>query len=390
MENVGSVGVEPSVLRWARESIGLSIADVAIKLKRSVDDVESWEAGVRSPTYPQLEKLAYQIYKRPLAVFFLPEPPVEVSPNKEFRSLPEADLNELQPDSYLHIRKGHAYQLALKELFNNRNPVANKIWQTVPLSIDSSIVKKAEEIRNLLSIDIHSQMGWRDDDAALKIWRKSVERAGVFVFKAPFKQKEISGFCLEDSEFPLIYLNNSTTKSRQIFSLLHELIHVLLNTSDLSKFDSSYVDRLPEQQRKIERFCNSLAAEVLIPSEDFYKQITGFPYNIELLDEAELVRLANRYGVSREVILRRFLDQDRVSQKFYKEKTDYWNSQRKNKNGGDWYASTNAYLSERFATEVVSRHYKHQLTMDQAADLLGIKAKNFEGLEQRILQGAGV
>ncbi len=68
------VGIQPSVLRWARESLGLHISDVAGKLKRSLDEIVSWEEGRAAPTYPQLEKLAYQVYKRPLAVFFLTQP----------------------------------------------------------------------------------------------------------------------------------------------------------------------------------------------------------------------------------------------------------------------------------------------------------------------------
>lgn len=65
-------GIQPSVLRWARESQGYSIDDVALHLKREPDEIEAWELGHTSPTYAQLEELAYKLYKRPLAVFFLP------------------------------------------------------------------------------------------------------------------------------------------------------------------------------------------------------------------------------------------------------------------------------------------------------------------------------
>jgi len=83
----------------------------------------------------------------------------------------------------------------------------------------------------------------------LKYWRQAVEEAGVFVFKNSFKQKDISGFCLRDEDLPIIYLNNSTSKTRQIFSLLHELAHLLLNMNGLSKFDSDYIDRLPSKEK---------------------------------------------------------------------------------------------------------------------------------------------
>src|SRR5437870_4702449 len=108
MKRVPVVGVQPRVMQWARESIGLSIDDVALILNLPLPDIEAWEAGTAAPSYAQLEKLAYKLYKRPLAVFFLPEPPDEVTPKKEFRTLPETDLQTLSPDTHLHIRRAHA------------------------------------------------------------------------------------------------------------------------------------------------------------------------------------------------------------------------------------------------------------------------------------------
>ena len=90
-------GIQPSVLRWARMSANLTVSDVADKLKRTVAEIEEWETGAAAPSYPQLEKLAYDLYKRPLATFFLPTPPNEPSPKTEFRSLPDQDLDAPEP-----------------------------------------------------------------------------------------------------------------------------------------------------------------------------------------------------------------------------------------------------------------------------------------------------
>lgn len=381
------VGIQPDVIRWARQSIGLSLSDVALRLKRPVEDIEAWEAGDAFPSYPQLEKLAYQIYKRPMAVFFLPSPPEEVSPVREFRTLPTDDLQALAADTHLHIRRAHAFQLSLKELFGTRNPSEHCIWQVLSLSRARSVVEQAAAVRGYLGIALEEQIRWQDEDHALKKWRKAIEDKGVFIFKESFVQKDISGFCLVDSEFPIVYLNNSTTKTRQIFSLLHELAHLLLSVSGLSKFDQRYIERLPDEEKQIERFCNAIAAEILIPSSDFQMQSRQFPANVEHATEQQFSDLARRYGVSREAVLRRFLDQDRVTAAFYEQKAKVWAAQQRKGAGGDWYASQNVYLSDRFAREVVSRHYKNQLSIEQAADMLGIKPKNFAGLEQRILQG---
>jgi len=382
------VGIQPTILQWARESMGMSVEDVALKLKRLPEEILAWESGAASPTYAQLETLAYTVFKRPLAVFFLPKPPDEAAPAREFRTLPDADLQTLQGDTYLQIRRAHAYQLTLKELFDGRNPSAHRIWQKIKLNTEKTIPEQAKAVRLALGISLDQQIAWKFDEVALKAWREAVEEAGIFVFKSPFKQKEISGFCLLDSEFPLIYLNNSTTKTRQIFSLLHEVAHLLFSINGITKFDETYVQQLPPRERRIEQLCNRIAAEVLVPSEDFAARIKGFPANAESVPDHLFASLASRYGVSRESILRRFLDLGRVGKRFYEQKAKLWASQKNATAGGDWYASQKTYLSDRFAQEVMRRYYRNQISIEQAAEFLGIRARNFSGLEQRILQRA--
>lgn len=388
MKHAPVTGVQPQIFRWARKSVGLTVSDVANMLKRRPEEIEAWESGTDAPTYPQLEKLAYQIYKRPLAIFFLPAPPEETLPQREFRTLPDVDMQTLARDTYLHIRRAHAYQIALQELFGGHNPAERRIWQAVSLSPTESIAAQAESIREYLSITLEQQIAWKSDEQALKAWRRNIEACGVFVFKASFKQNDISGFCLMDEHLPVIYLNNSTTKTRQIFSLLHELAHLLLSMNGLSKFDTSYIDLLPAKEREIERFCNAIAAEVLIPGRDFAAQAKQFPANVEKASEAQFSDLAIRYGVSREAVLRRFLDQGRVGKAFYESKAKFWAAQKQPGSGGNWYLNQGAYISDRFAKEVVSRHYRRELTLEQAADFLGIKPKSYAGFEERVLQGA--
>jgi len=172
----------------------------------------------------------------------------------------------LSPDTRLHIRKAHAYQLALAEIFRE-NPATQKIWQDLPVTGKEEISNLASRVRGYLGMTLETQSGWKQTDIALKAWRKAIEDKGVFVFKAPFKQKDISGFCLTNSQFPVIYLNNSTTKTRQVFSLLHELCHLLLNQNGISKFDPDYISHLPKGIQHTERLCRSLVAKLMNPSE---------------------------------------------------------------------------------------------------------------------------
>lgn len=104
------IPVNPDVLRWARETAGWSLEDVAFKMKKDVDTVSSWERGNASPTYIQLEKLAYQIFKRPIALFFFPEPPEEKTPKQSFRTLPQQQISRISPRLRFLIRRAWAMQ----------------------------------------------------------------------------------------------------------------------------------------------------------------------------------------------------------------------------------------------------------------------------------------
>jgi len=350
----------------------------------------AWESedGI-APTYSQLENLAYKVFKRPLAGFLLARPHLmrlNLSVNSDhcltrtFRVCKRIPIFRCERRTPI---KSH-----LKSYLKAATPAGDTSPKKYPLDLRESVEVQASEVRKALGITLNDQLDWKSDDLALKRWREALETLGVFVFKAPFKQKDISGFCLLDADFPLIYLNNSATKTRQIFSLLHELAHLLLNINGISKFESSYINRLPATERCIEQFCNKIAAEILIPSDDFAQQIAGFPSNAETVQDHLFANLGSRYGVSREAVLRRLLDMARVSQSFYEQKAKLWSSQKKAAPGGDWYASQNTYLSDRLAREVIGRHYRNQISVEQASEFLGIKAKNFAGLEQRILQGA--
>jgi transcriptional regulator with XRE-family HTH domain len=208
-----TAGVQPNMLRWARESHGYTIAAVAEKLNRQPDEIKAWEVGERAPTYAQLEQLAYKIYHRPLALFFFPEPPQETAPQQAFRSLSNTDLGNLEPDTRYKIRLAMALQNSLKELHENQNPNPQPIFNEIRLSLEQPIPQQAKKVREFLNISLEIQCSWRDDAASLKAWRTTIEEAGIYVFKNTFKQEGISGFCLLDTQLPIIYLNSSTTKT---------------------------------------------------------------------------------------------------------------------------------------------------------------------------------
>ncbi len=206
--------------------------------------MESWEQGDDFPTYGQLEKLAYQIYRRPLAIFFFPDPPDEADPRTEFRLLPAVEIESLDPDTLLAARYALSMQESLRELTHGRNPCEQPIFKTTDARRFEDLPSLCERVRTDLGVTLADQMSWTSLRDAFKSWRDAFESRGVFVFKRSFADKGISGFCLTDDEFPVIFVNNSTSDSRQIFTLFHELAHLLFSASGVTKFDLSYLDEL--------------------------------------------------------------------------------------------------------------------------------------------------
>lgn len=384
-------GVNPTILRWARERSGMSVQDVAGKFKKQADNIEQWESGETSPTYVQLEKLAYELYKRPLAIFFFPEPPNEPSPQQAFRTLPEAEADSLWPDTRYAIREGQSMQLSLSELNYDRNPNERLIFRDMRARLTDDPVSLARQVREYLGFTLHMQTTSANEKEALEHWRDAVQDAGIFVFKRSFKQKEVSGFCLLDREFPLIYINNSTPASRQTFTLLHELAHILLGINDLATEAFEHNQQADDEARIIETFCNQFAASVLIPTYAFDQDLLKLAEDDKhFTNDESIVTLAKKYKVSREVIVRKLLNRGLVNRGFYFDKAKQYAEEyqqfrelrREKGGGGDYYATKAAYLGSHFITLVFSAYYQGRFDLSQTAEYLNVKPQNVGKLEE--------
>ena len=114
-----TVDVVPQVLSWLRRSAGWEIEEVAKKLRTSVEVVKDLESGKRSPTMRQLRVLS-EIYKRPIASFFLSKPKQELPMPKDYRFLPNK-TNIFDRKTILAIRRTRSLQSLSKELSFNIN-----------------------------------------------------------------------------------------------------------------------------------------------------------------------------------------------------------------------------------------------------------------------------
>lgn len=380
------IPVNGDVLRWARETAGLSIDEVIEKLHRkgvTYETVLAWEAEIESPTYTQLERLAYEIYKRPLAMFFFPAPPEEVTPKKSFRTLPDYEIEIMPSAMRMLLRKAGVFQLNLYELYENVNPSTRPIVQNLSFAPNVSAVEMAKTVREYFSISIEEQSSWKNPDKAFKFWRERLEAHGVFVFKDAFHTDQFSGFCLYDENFPIIYVNNSKSHTRQIFTLFHELAHLLFKTGGIDSRIDDYIDYLEGDNRRIEILCNKFAGEFLVPSGVLELKLKN-----SFIDNSSIEELAGFFHVSREVILRRIFDKGLIDQKFYEAKVSAWERESTNKGsksgGGNYYLTQGTYLGGKYIEKAFSSYYRQQITSERLADYLGVKVKNLNGMESLI------
>ena len=384
--------VTPEVLRWARKGAGIKTEEVAEQLKLehvTGDTIQQWESGQGNLTYSQLEKLA-KIYGRPVAVFFFPEPPKEPSLKKQFRSLPEVYVEKIPTKIRFLIRDGMVKQMNLYELLGDTNPAKRKIVQGIvgqdrisAKNLKDQARNLAEQARKYIGISLEEQTKYKDENEALKMWRNALEECGLWIFKNAFHDENYCGFCLHDDQFSIIYLNNSMAKSRQIFTLFHELAHLLRRKGGV---DMRTTPQLVDDYEEEEVFYNAFAGAFLVPDESFRQHAK------KNLQNEKIKKLAKMYKVSSEVIRRKLLDKNLITQKEYEGRREEWKrkfpaDKKSSKSGGDYYATQCAYLGQKYLQVAFRQYHQRKINDRELADYLGIKTKSLGKLESYVLKG---
>lgn len=375
---VDRMPITPEVVTWARKRLGYTLDALAVK-RKDFRKIAEWETGESRPTYRQLDKLAKELWL-PVAVFFFPEPPETPKIEETFRTLGSEQFDEIPPSIRKLLYKARAFQVGLSELSDARDPAHNHIIRDLKLDVVEELSIAARRVRDYIGITLEHQFNWNDDDEALKNWRSALFNVGVTVFKDAFKTDDYSGFSLYDYEFPIIYVNNSNAKARQIFTLFHELAHLLFHTSGVDN-NSAFRYVLPKEYSRIEMRCNAFAGAFLVP-DDAFDQIL----RAEAKPTAEARRLSRMFCVSREVILRKFRDRQLISQLEYRETVDALRSEARPTatGGGNYYRTQIAYLGEEYIELAFRRLEENRIDEEELADYLAVAPKSLDKLEDLV------
>ena len=183
--------------------------------------------------------------------------------------------------------------------------------------IPSSPVELAQFIRLKFSVDIREQFKCNSTRQFYLYLRDKIEQMGIFI--QCFNDVSIDvarGFSIYDKELPVIGINSDDRPPAKSFSIIHELVHLLKRESSLC--NSMYNKRTTQAE---EVFCNAVAGEVLVPNNELQNTIEKYGFSNSFTKE-NIGTIANRFSVSREVIIRRLFDTHRITEKEYNSFSD--------------------------------------------------------------------
>lgn len=372
--------VNPSILAWARERAGFTVSKLAEKLKLRQEQIEAWEAGGEKPTFHQAQTFADKTYV-PFGYLFLKEPPSEELPIPDLRTIGDRPVGDFSLDLKDTIRSTFARLEWYKDFCREQDlPKIDWVGSGTIENFEGALAR----VNRLLDGSIEQRP--RHFHEYFSVLINKIETLGALVMRNSIvgnnthrrlSREEFRGFAIADDYAPVIFINATDTPQAQIFTLLHEFVHLLINESGVS-------DLSHRNENIIEKFCNRVAAEFLVPTDEL-KNL----WNTERDDwRANLPVLEFHFHVSQWVIARRALENGFISEEqywgHYGRILDALKKEReklKEKDGGPPFnRMINMRYSKKFTTAVASEALSGRMLLRDAQNLIGIhpsKLKDF-------------
>jgi len=280
------VPVNPKVLIWARESIGLSPEDAAQALKVPVQTLSDWESGAAGVGITELRTIAAQ-YKRPVAALLQPmAPPLPALP-EDFRTV-EGKGPSFTVETRVAIRDAQRIRDLASELIED-DPTLFPTPQLPQASLTDSSQESGLLERDTFGIDIDTQLHWSNVNQAFNAWRARMQQLGIITLVKPMARGDCRGFSLyQPGAIPIIVVNGREADQAKIFTLFHEYAHLALNREGLC---------LEKDEVSVERWCNTFSASLLVPQNRLRLMASG-----PVSSTNDVQDLAWRFKVSRHVI----------------------------------------------------------------------------------------
>lgn len=366
------VNVNPELLRWAVDRSGVPLEDYQ-------PPVAAWLVGERKPTFNQLESFARRAMV-PFGYLFLERPPDETLPVPDFRTRTDAGVRRPTPNLIETIFEVQRRQDWMREY------LVEEGQENLPFvgsaQVGDPLVPLARSMRETLGLAenwAEAQANW---EAALRHLRERIEETGILIFvngivgnstRRKLDPDEFQGFVLVDRLAPLVFVNGADYKVAQMFTIAHELAHVWVGQSAL--FD---LTATTPSDVKVEKYCNSLAAEFLVPIEKLKQAWPAAPAG-----DAAFGWLAKRFKVSPIVAARRAKDGRLISaDDFFSYYRRCLQRERERDDqpraGGNFWLTQHLRLGRRFGSSVAAAAREGRISYSDAYALTGLHGETFE------------
>lgn len=382
--------ISGNVIEWARKRLGKSHQQIAEELGSSVkpEDIAQWEADKNLPDFRKAQKLAVALHI-PFGYLFLSNPPKNDIKVPDLRTVGSKPITEFSPNLLDQLRN-----LVLKQEWyrdyateEGRKPLSF----IGRFNVNSSYEKVAADIANELGINAEFRAAASNWEGFLTNFMASAETAGILVIrsgvvasasKRTLNVKEFRGFVLSDPIAPLVFINGADSSSAQVFTLAHELAHLWVGKSGIS--NPGPKKRSADETNTIERFCNQVAAELLVPHAEFLKRWR----NTDTV-ENNVKTLVRYFRVSTHVILRQAFEQDRISRQEYEERIEaeeerFRLQQEEREGGGNFYRTMRVRNSRILVSSVLEAIQTNKIGLRDAATLLGCKVPTLKNVASEL------
>ena len=368
METVQFVNREN--LRIARENVGYSTRSVTDKVcskGTKTDKILEWEESKSKPTWKQLEKLAKQ-YEVNKYLLTSSKKIKEKRGIPDFRKLDESsDVNKVKKFLNFLLDRQNFLESVIKDEKSGKNTlVGSGKHYTDPERLAAYITDTIN----------FSHANGQKGKSILKHLIEIVESKGVFVMKTlasnTIEVKEMRGVYLHNDYAPIIALNRKDSKTAQLFTLAHELTHLFINKEGISN-ETGIDFRKNSDGNKIERFCNEVASNIVLPKEAIPTKL----YTLIAIEE-----LAKKYGVSPLATFYRLKSLNLIDKRDIKEfeeelkkkmKEDLKNKKikdEKSKGGGDFNNNMKDTNGSLYNTFILSVYFENKINVVEANNLL--------------------
>lgn len=384
--------ITAKVFKWARESAKMTEEIAASKVAVPIEKFKEWENGNDYPTIRQAQKLA-KAYRRPFALFFLPDVPNDFQPLQDFR---KAGSKELSTSSIFIIREIQQKQAWIRDVNEESNE--NKVSFIGKYSIKDNPKIVAQDILNELNIN---PLNYSSNNPILE-WIDKAESNGVFISRTSYihprlklDSNEIQGFAIADSYAPFVFINSDDWNAPQLFTLVHELAHLWISETGISNDIEPSIKNINEYN-PIELFCNEVAANALIPIEfienlddkafDYAKEVFKNAKSIGVSSFALLVRALNLNIISFSVYNNLKHQADIEYNEFLKrEENKKLKQKQKEKQGGpDYFLLLLNRNSRLFTQTVLDAFHGGAIEPSLASNLLNVQVNKFPKLEAQM------